>query len=552
MLRLLPFLLVPVVISASCAPRVERLLVGGTVHLPTGPRQAALALAGGRIVAVVEPGDVAAWRRAAGEVVELSGAHVYPGFTEGHGHFISFGRALESVDLTNTESFAAVVGRVRTAATTVPPGAWVLGRGWDQNDWAERNFPHHRELTAAVPDRPVLLRRVDGHAALANAVALAAAGIDRSTPDPVGGRILRDERGEPTGVLVDTAVDLVDRVVPTPTTADLERWAVAASRRLAAVGVTAIHDAGTTADELATLRRLREEGRLGVRVYAMLDGGNDTLLDAEFAAQAGSGRDGMLTVRAVKLYADGALGSRGAWLSQAYSDDPGTHGLEVTSFERLAAVVRRAAAAGFQVGIHAIGDAAVTRALDVFARELGPGGRGLRPRIEHAQVVRPEDLARFAALGVVAAVQPTHCTSDMPWAPDRLGSDRIGWAYRWRSLVQAGARLSLGSDVPIESPDPRLGIWSAITRRPRSDGPLEGWNPAEALSVAEAVAGYTTWPAWAAFEEAWRGEIRPAFAADLTILDRDLEHAAPEQVVDAAVLRTLVAGRDAYVAGGTP
>ena len=552
MLRLLPLLLLPVVASVSCAPRVDRLLVGGTVHLPDGVRAVAVAVSDGRIVALVEPDAEAAWRRRALEVVELSGAHVYPGFTEGHAHFASLGRAAETVDLTGTESFAAILDRVRAAAGTLPAGAWVEGRGWDQNDWPERRFPHHRELSAALPDRPVLLRRVDGHAALANAAALAAAGIGRATPDPVGGRILRDGDGEPTGVLVDAAVELVDRIVPKPNAADLERWATIAARRLAALGLTEIHDAGTTADELAALRRLHQQGRLAIRVYVMLDGSDDALLDAEFAAQPGAGRDGMLAVRAVKLYADGALGSRGAWLSRPYSDDPASSGLEVTSEARLAAVVRRAAAAGFQVGIHAIGDAGVSRALDVFARELGPGGRGLRPRIEHAQVVRPEDVERFAALGVIASVQPTHCTSDMPWAGERLGETRIGWAYRWRSLLRAGVRLSLGSDAPIESPDPRLGIWAAVTRRPLSGGPAGGWNPGEALTTAEAVAGYTSWPAWAAFEEEWRGAIRPTGAADLTVLDRDLEACSAEQVAEARVLRTVVAGRDAYVAGATP
>jgi predicted amidohydrolase YtcJ len=257
----------------------------------------------------------------------------------------------------------------------------------------------------------------------------------------------------------------------------------------------------------------------------------------------------MLAVRAVKLFADGALGSRGALLSAPYSDDPSTRGLEVTSEARLADVVRRAARAGFQPCIHAIGDAAVTRVLDIYERELGARGDVLRPRVEHAQIVRPEDVPRFAELDAIASVQPIHCTSDMPWAPDRLGPARIAWAYRWRSLLAAGAHLCLGSDVPVASPDPRLGMWAAVTRRTPQGTPSGGWNPAERLSPAEALAGYTSWAAFAAFEEDWRGRIAPGYAADLTVLDRDLTAGDPAVILQAKVLRTVVAGRDVFVAG---
>jgi len=424
-----------------------------------------------------------------------------------------------------------------------------MGRGWDQNLWPEKRFPTNEMLTAAVPDHPVLLRRVDGHAALANARALAAAGITATTKDPPGGRILRDAAGRPTGVVVDTAEELLDRAVPAPTAADIERRVLLAAHHLAAFGVTEIHDAGTSRAELAMLRALAQAGRLPVRVYVILDGGDDTLLEQEFAAGPQARRDGMLAVRAVKLYADGALGSRGALLSAAYTDEPSTRGLEVTPEARLADVVRRAAKAGFQPCIHAIGDAAVTRVLDIYQREMGARGDLLRPRVEHAQIVRPEDVPRFAALGAVASVQPTHCTSDMPWAPSRLGEARVAWAYRWRSLLAAGARLCLGSDVPVESPDPRLGIWAAVTRRTQQGTPAGGWNPGEALTVTDAVAGYTTWAAAAGFEEDWRGSCAPGYAADLTIFDRDPFAGEPAGILQARVVRTVVAGRDAFATG---
>lgn len=542
-------LLWPLLLAAcSAAPRCDRLLVGGIVHAPDGPRRLDVAIEAGRIVALVEPEQAAAWRRRAREAVDLAGAHVYPGFTEAHAHVTGIGAALEQVDLKDAASFEEVVARAKAAAAKLPPGSWVVGRGWDQNLWQDRSFPHHAALSAAIPDHPVALRRVDGHAVLTNARGLAAAGITDATPDPAGGRIVRDAHRQPTGVLVDTAEALLDAAIPSPSEHDIERRMLAAAEHLASLGHTAVHDAGTSRQELAVLRRLHSEGRLGIRVWVMLDGSDDDLLDAELANGPQVATDGMLTVRAVKLYADGALGSRGAWLSAPYHDEPETVGLEVTPVARLAEVVRRAGRAGFSPCVHAIGDAAVHRVLDVFERELA-GAPGLRPRVEHAQVVAPDDVPRFAALGAIASVQPTHCTSDMPWAPDRLGSERIAWAYRWRSLLAAGARLALGSDAPIESSDPRLGIWTAVTRQKTDGQPPEGWNRGEALTVPEAVAGYTTWAAYAAGEEGWRGLLAPGFAADLTILDRDLEAGGAAGVLHARVVRTVVAGRDMFVGG---
>jgi len=548
--RYIPMLALLAMSAASNPPRrCDRLFVGGLVHTPDGIRRLEVAVASGRIAALVAPADAAAWRAGAAEVVDLAGAHVYPGFTESHGHFAGYGAALENVDLTGATSFAEVVARVKAAAARTPGTGAVLGRGWDQNLWPEKSFPTHEALSAAVPDRPVILTRVDGHAVLANARALAAAGITAATPDPPGGRIMREASGAPSGVLLDGAEELVQRMLPPPSAADIERRLLLAAGHLARDGFTEIHDAGTSRAELAVLRELQRSGRLPVRVYVMLAGSDDELLAAELPKGPQRSGDGMLTIRAVKLYADGALGSRGAWLSAPYSDDPTTRGLEVTPLARLADVVRRAVAAGYQPCIHAIGDAAVTRVLDLYEREVGPRGAALRPRVEHAQIVRPADVPRFAALSAIASVQPTHCTSDMPWAPARLGAARIGWAYRWRSLLAAGARLCLGSDVPVEDPDPRLGIWAAVTRRPPRGTAEPGWNLPEALTLDEAVAGYTRWAAFAAFEEGSRGALAPGFAADLTVLDRDLGAYPPATILQARVLRAVVGGRDSYVAG---
>lgn len=528
---------------------MDRLLVGGTVHLPEGPRRLEAALKDGKIVALVPPGQASRWQKKAREVVELAGAHLYPGFTESHGHLTGFGLALETVDLTGSGSFQEVVRRIAAKAAELPPGSWVLARGWDQNLWPEKDFPHHRELSQAVPGHPVLARRVDGHAVLVNQKAMELAGITAATPDPPGGQILRDPSGQPTGVLVDAATELVEKTLPPPSLEDLARRQLQAASKLAALGYTAIHDAGTDERELSALRQLAESGKLPIRVYVMLNGSNPQLLSQEFARGVQRDERGMLTVRAVKLYADGALGSRGAWLSQPYSDAPGHVGLSVTPLARLSEVVAQAAAAGFQPCIHAIGDEAVHQVLNLYQEVLGAKSASLRPRVEHAQVVRPEDVPRFAQLGVIASVQPTHCTSDMPWAPSRLGPERTLWAYRWRSLLAAGARLCLGSDVPVENPDPRLGLWAATTRKTTHNLPEEGWNPQERLSPAEAVAGFTAWAAYAAFEENLRGHIAPGFYADFTVFDRALEGDA---VLSARLLRTVVGGADVFVARGGP
>ncbi|MEP0774288.1 MAG: amidohydrolase [Acidobacteriota bacterium] len=540
-----------IMVACSPVPRADRLLVGGIVHTPRGAERASVAVAEGQILALVEASRDGAWRRAAREVLDLAGAHVYAGFTESHGHLVGLGAALEQVDLRGTTSFEEVIARVQQAAAELPAGSWVLGRGWDQNLWPEKEFPHHDRLSAAVPRHPVLLRRVDGHAALTNRLGLELAGVSAATSDPAGGRILRDAGGEPTGVLVDAAMALVAGHIPQPQAADLERRILRAAQALAGLGFTSFHDAGTSGLTLAVLRRLQEEGRLPIRVYCMLDGSSEELLTAALPRGPWVSGDGRLAVRAVKLYADGALGSRGAWLSAPYSDEPASSGLAVTPPAKLSGLVARIGGAGFQPCVHAIGDAAVTAVLDAFEESLvGAGLKGLRPRVEHAQIVRPEDVPRFAALGAIASVQPTHCTSDMPWVPLRLGQERTAWAYRWRSLLDARAALCLGSDVPVEDADPRLGMWAAVTRRTVEGTPPEGWNLAEALTAEEAILGYTQWAAYAAFEESWRGRILPGFAADFTIFDRDLLAAVPESLREARVLRTVVAGRDAFAAGG--
>lgn len=524
----------------------ERVFVGGVVHTPTGAIPAAVVVRDGRIAAVVPRQKLRPSPDA--EVVELHGAHVLPGLCDAHLHLTGYGRSLEEVDLRNARSWDEVVRRARAAAARLPRNAWLTGRGWDQNLWTAETFPDRRKLDEAFPHRPVLLRRIDGHAAVANAVALRAAGIGPGTPDPAGGRILRRKDGEPTGVLVDGAVDLVLRAVPKPDDATVERWILRSAGALLEDGFVQVHDAGTTAQELEVLRRLEASGRLPIRVYVLLDGSDDALLGRELRRPPSWAGPAMLRVGGVKLYADGALGSRGALLGSDYADDPGNRGLAVTPLDRLREVIGRASAAGYQVGVHAIGDEAVHRVLDLYAG-VGPAPcRRLRHRIEHSQVVRPGDVARYARLGIVASIQPTHCTSDMPWAPARLGPARIAWAYRWRSFMEAGVHLAGGSDAPVEDPDPRRGLFAAVTRQLPDGSPPGGWNPAERLTPAEALALFTTGAAWAGHCESWSGKVAPGYAADLTIVAGDPLTVPFRRLLDLPIQRTVVGGIDRWVA----
>lgn len=461
-----------------------------------------------------------------------AGATIVPGLVDGHGHLVGLGQALSRLDLRGAASAEAVADQVAAQLARAGEG-WILGRGWDQNLWPGGAFPTHAPLTAAAPDRPVALTRVDGHALWVNAAALAAAGITAETPDPPGGRIVRGPDGAPTGVLIDEAVALIRDQMPPPTEGQLRQWTLKAVEACRAVGLTGMHDAGASAAQVEVYRALAAEGALGLRIHVLLDG-NDEAIAPLVAAGPAEGE--MVQVMGVKLFADGALGSRGAALLAPYTDAPDQRGIAILDGPTLKTLVARYAAAGFQVAVHAIGDAAARAALDAF--EALPPDQRRRPRLEHAQVVHPDDQRRMGALQIIASVQPVHATSDMGWAADRLGPTRIKHAYAWRSLLNAGAPMSLGSDFPVESPDPLAGLYAAVTRR-SAEGPA--WRPEEALSPAEALAGFTLWPAFAGFTEDRRGRVQAGQQADLTVLMGDPTTAAG--VAELKVLGVFVAGR---------
>jgi predicted amidohydrolase YtcJ len=510
------------------------------VSADEAPARREIVIDGGKVAFV---GDHAPERYRDAESIDLAGAVVYPGLVDSHLHLAELGKSLESADLKGLSSAAACARKM--VAEAVAPGTWVEGDGWDQNRWEPKAFPDASVLDAVFPDRPAFARRIDGHAVWVNSAAMRAAGVTSATADPAGGRIIRRPDGSPSGVFVDNAIETVMRARPAPSAADLRRYFGKALASCAAVGLTGVGDASAYGTkEIEVLRAMAAGGELPIRVYATI-GPGEPGFDALLAA--GPIEDGMLTVRAVKMYADGALGSRGAALLADYSDDPGNRGLLLTPPGTIEAVAERCFRAGFQVWVHAIGDRGNRIALDAYAAaEKAVHPADPRPRIEHAQVVAAEDRPRFAALGVIASIQPSFTTSDMPWAEARLSAARVGESYAWRSLQKAGARLTGGSDCPVESNDPRLGIHAAVTREDLAGLPRGGWRPEEDLPRREALALYTRDAAYAMFAEARRGEIAAGRDADLSIFDRDLVACAPSEIPKAGVRMTISGGKTAF------
>ena len=543
---------------ALCSPALaaadDMLLVNGRIltaasAAPASRFASAALIADGRFIAVGSLQDVEAAARAkrlSPTRVDLGGRLAIPSLTDAHGHVEGLGVALQRLRFEGTTSAEQIARMVAERAKTTPRGEWILGRGWDQNDWAVQKFPTREVLDRVAPDHPVWLRRVDGHAAWANSRALELAGVTKATHELPGGRIERSPDGTPTGVFVDGAMALVESRIRSASREQRRDAILLATRRCAQLGLTSVHDAGVDAEDVGIYRELAEKGELPIRIFAMLSAESAWAPDALPRKKPAAG-DGRFRLFGVKAYADGALGSRGAALLAEYSDNPGNTGLLRTTPDTLELLARRCLDRGYSLCVHAIGDRGNRVVLDAFERAAGAGQgakvlRDRRFRIEHAQVLALDDIPRFAKLGVIASVQPTHCTSDMPWAPKRLGEQRVQGAYAWRRLLQADARLALGSDFPVEDANPLLGLHAAVTTQDTDNQPAQGYRPEEKLTIWEALRGFTSDAAYAAFAESELGKAAPGYRADLTVFDRDLTTIAASEIPKARCHMTIVGG----------
>jgi len=531
---------------------------------PGQPNAEAIAINNGRIAWVGSTAEAKTMFGNAGETLDLGGATVLPGIIDAHAHLMSLGESFLKLDLKGVATPEEAARRVKEKAATVRSGEWILGWGWDEGKWAAR-YPTHELLTEAAPTNPVFLTGLHSFAAWANKRALLVAGINKDTRDPENGKIIRDEKtGEPSGVLINRAQDMVaSHIAPL----DLDAVKIAlelAARECLRNGLTSVHEARVTPIMLQAFRDMVKRGRLPLRVYAMLDGADPKLIDEWLKRGPEIDPQHRLTIRSVKVFADGALGSRGAALFEPYTDAPNTRGMTTTPEAGIYEMTRRCLGRGFQVATHAIGDAANHQVLDAYEKALkhaagvtsgatassGVGGNDARLRVEHAQVLAAADIPRFAELGVIASMQPAHCTSDMAWAEKRIGAARIKGAYAWRSVLRTGAHVPISSDFPGETLNPFYGIYAAVTRQDPRGQPEGGWNPEQRMTLEEALRGYTIEAAYAEFEEKEKGSIERGKLADLIVISKDPATVAPRDLVRISVLKTFINGKLVYSSEG--
>ena len=534
---------------AQAAPEAELVVLDGRLVTVSdaNPEAEALAVVGGRIVAVGKSHEIREFIGPGTRVLDAEGRLVTPGLIDSHVHLAGLGWSRQQLDLVGTKSESQIAEMVRRRSEKLPPGRWVLGRGWDQNDWADPKFPTSQSLSRAASDRPVVLNRICGHACWANRKALQIAGIDRNTPDPPGGRILRDARGDATGVLIDAAESLVWSNVPEATDAEKAEALELALAECVEMGITGAHDAGAGRDTIALAERMLKEERLPIRLYLMLSGGDRGLLSEMFAKgpRVGLG-DHRLTIRAVKLFVDGALGSRGAAMLEPYSDEPDQSGLLVRSEEEIFAISKKALASGYQVCTHAIGDRGNRITVNAYERAFlsRPSVVDHRFRIEHAQILDAAEIPRIAELGLIASMQTMHCVSDMPWVHDRIGASRAReGAYLWRTLLDEGIVIANGSDAPVESVNPIFGIHAAVTRCDHAGNPPGGWYPGQRMTRTEALRSFTLDAAHAAFEEDIKGSLSVGKLADLVVWSDDFLTAPPSAIPSTRAEITIVGGK---------
>jgi len=476
-----------------------------------------------------------------GNKINLNGGWVYPGFIDSHMHLTGFGWSLESINLVGTTSKVDALNKIEEGLKDLSKGSWVLGRGWDQNDWKNSNYPTAKDLDSISTDHPMIFRRVDGHAIWANSLAIASANMTQNTTDIDGGIIIRNKQGFPSGIFIDNALDVIEAGIPQKTDSDIRRQIIKAQALLNKLGITSIHDAGTSKKEIDVLKKMYNNQELSVRVFTML---HNNPKDYEPYLNSGPEKDNpFLKIQSIKIYLDGALGSRGAALLEPYSDSPEEKGLLLIDPSEHQRLVQKFSNANFQTNTHGIGDRAIRIILDNYEKVANPV---LRNRIEHSQIVHENDIPRFKKLNVIPAMQATHCTSDMDWVEERIGKERIHEAYPWKSFIKLNIPVPGGSDAPIENPNPLEGIYASVTRKDKQGFPENGWHAEQKMSLGEAIKSYTEWGAYASYEEEIKGKIKKGFYADFTVLNQELKSDNGNNILDTHVLFTILNGNIVY------
>jgi predicted amidohydrolase YtcJ len=561
-----PLLLSFGVLMLSCRPSeppADLILHGGTIYTvsESQPTAEAVVVRADTIVFVGSRKKALQWKGESTQMIDLAGLTMTPGFIEGHGHIMGIGYNELDLNLMDVKSYDELVERVKEAVQRARPGEWILGRGWHQDKWEKKpevmvqGFQTHHALSAVSPENPVFLRHASGHAAMANAKAMEIAGINQLSREAVrqlsveGGEIIRDAQGNPTGIFNELAMSLISRHIPVNEAERAERALELAIEACQRNGITSFHDAGATRESIALFQNFKEKGKLGVRLYVMLTGWDRDMVYDWFKRGPQIDPDHLLTIRSVKLNCDGALGSRGAWLLEPYSDRPGFYGMATYPMDSVLAVSRAALKAGFQVCSHAIGDRANREILDRYEQAFReyPEVTDHRFRIEHAQHLHPQDIPRFGALKVIAAIQAIHMSSDRPWAILRLGEKRIKeGAYMWQSLLRNGAVLVNGTDAPVEPLNPIPSFYASVTRKTLKGEPPGGYEPEEKMTRQQALRSYTLDAAFGAFEERIKGSIEPGKLADFTVFSKDIMTVPEDEILKTEVVMTIIGGKIVY------